>query len=174
MKFLLTTVLLLGSSWALAADPLEELPVSFQKFLPTLGDAVHAVGQGQVERSLEALRLDINPATRTTEEATKMREAFLKLLTPVSQLKLKFESYDVMAISLTSSKALTVYGVANGKRGPVHWDFDLFFYEGNWHMHSMHFTINWKRERLIPDRAMYFDKPYVLRLDQREVAQTVR
>lgn len=173
-RLVVASLLLLSCSWAAAADPLDDLPPSFQKYIPSLANAVHAVGEGRVDQCLDALRIEMNPASRTPEEVAKFREAFQKTLAPVAAMKLKFESYDIIAVSQVSSQSYTVYGVANGKRGPVHWDFDLFHYEGQWHMHSTHFTVNWKRERLIPERSMYFEKPLTLRLDQREVAASER
>lgn len=170
MKCVLTALFLLMSQIALAAEPFEDLPPSLQKFVPSLAAAVQAVGNGDTNQALQALRLDLNPATNTADERAKFKEAFLKSLSPIASLRLKFESYDVVGVNRLSSQAYSIFGVANGKRGPVHWDFDVYYYDGAWHMLSTHFTIGWKRERVMPERTMHFETPYVLRLEQRDVA----
>ncbi len=174
VRLIVASVVLMMSSLTVAADPIDDLPPSLQKYLPTLANAVHAVGEGRVDQCMDALHIETNPASRTPEEVAKFREAFQKIIAPIAAMKLKFESYDVVAVSQVSSQAYTVYGVANGKRGPVHWDFDLFHYDGQWHMHACHFTVNWKRERLIPERSIYLEKPLNFRLDQRDVAALER
>ncbi len=73
-----------------------------------------------------------------------------------------------MATTQVSSKAYTVHGVSNGERGPMRIDFDVFFYERRWHMLGLHFNAGIKRDREISARAIYFDNPIVLQIDQPE------
>ncbi len=163
-------VLLIIATTASAADPREVAPDSLRKYFVTLADIVHAAGVNKIDRAIEHVGTEANPAFRNPDERAKFRDGLQKLFAQIGRIRPKFESYDVMAITQISSKAYTVHGVGNGERGPVHVDFDIFFYEGRWHMLGLHFNAGMKRDREIPARAIYFDNPVVLQLDQPEVA----
>jgi len=173
MRSLAVAVLLIASP-TLAADPKEAVPESLRKYFVTLADIVHAAGLNRLDRAMEQAAIDANPAFRNPDDRAKFKEGLQKLLGQIGKIRPKFESYDVMAITPISSQAFSVHGVGNGERGPMHIDFDVYFYDGRWHFQGVHYHAGFKRDREIPNRAIYFDKPFVLRLDQAEMAMTSR
>lgn len=172
MRLWLVLVLVATSLWtpASAADPNDVVPESLRKYWSTLSDIVNAAGNNKVDRALEHAAIDLNPAFRTADERGKFRESFQKLMAQIGKFHSKFESFDIVAVAPISSQAFTVYSIANGDRGPMHTDFDVYFYKGRWHIQGLHFNAGWKRDREIAPRTVYFDKPVVFRLDQAEVA----
>ena len=171
MRYAVLLTLLLMTCPALAADEqYDRLPTSLQKYFSTLADFVHAAGSNRSDRALETIGVESNPAFRNPEDRVKFKEAIQKLVAQVGKLRPKFESFDVVAVTCTSSQAYSVHGVANGERGPMHFDFEVFYFDGRWHMHGLHFNAGWKRDKELPSRVVFFDKPVVLRLDQPDVA----
>lgn len=169
-RFALFLTLMLVTSTSFAADARDVAPESLKKFFVTLADVVHAAGVNKVDRAIEHVGIEANPAFRNPDDRAKFKEGLQKLFGQIGRMRPKFESYDVIAVTPISSKAYSVHGVGNGERGPMHFDFDVFFYEGRWHLQGLHYNAGFKRDREIPARAVYFDKPIVLQLDQPEVA----
>lgn len=169
---LLSIAVLFSASHTLAADPQEAAPESLRKYFVTLADIVHAAGLNRIDQAMERAAIDANPAFRNPDDRAKFKDGLHKLLGQIGKIRPKFESYDVVAITPISSQAFSVHGVGNGERGPMHIDFDVYFYDGRWHFQGVHYHAGFKRDREIPNRAIYFAKPFVLRLDQAEMAMT--
>mgnify|MGYP006272781891 CR=1 FL=1 len=170
MRHLLAIAILLFASSAHAADPQDAVPESLREYWVTLADLIQAVGNDKIDAALRHASVDTNPAFRTPEDRAKFREGVQKMLAQMGKLRAKFESYDIVAVAQVSSQAFTIIGVGNGHNGPTHIDFDVFFYDGRWHLLGMHYHFGFKRDREIPARATFFDKPVSLRLDRAEVA----
>lgn len=168
--WLAIAVLLLASS-AFAVEPQEVVPDSLRKYWVTLADLVHAAGNNKIDAALEHAAIEANPAFRSPEDRAKFRDGMQKLLVQIGKLRPKFESYDIVAVAPVSSQSFTVIGVGNGQSGPAHIDFDVFYYEGRWHLQGVHYHFGFKRDKDLPARTVHFDKPVSLRLDRAEVAQ---
>ena len=123
MRYAVLLTLLLTTGPILAADEqYDRLPTSLQKYFSTLADFVHAAGSNKTDRALETIGVESNPAFRNPDDRVKFREAIQKLVASIGKLRPKFESFDVVAMTCVSSQAYSVHGVANGERGPMHFE----------------------------------------------------
>jgi len=176
MRCFLIVLLLMMPALPLSA---QEQPPAFpvaelQDYMPVLARTVQLLGEGEVERSLDNLMPVGSPALRTAEEAGRFREIWMKALAPVGRIKLEFESWDVVALSRVSTQAWMIYGVANGKRGPMHIDFRIFRYRGRWHIEGFTFAMNWNREQPIPADVKKLELPVSYPFGQQAIAAAAR
>lgn len=170
----LAVVLLLFVPSLSAQEPPPAFPVAeLRDFMPVLAKSVQLLGEGEVEQSLDNLMPVGSPALRTAEEAGRFREIWMKALAPVGRIKLEFESWDVVALSRVSTQAWMIYGVANGKRGPMHIDFRIFRYRGRWHLEGFTFAMNWNREQPIPADVKKLEVPVSYPFGQQAIARSI-
>lgn len=171
MRILLSVVLLTVSIPAFGQAPPPDFPVpELREFVPVLARAVQMLGNNDVEKAFETLVPDSSPAIRTPEEATRFKDQWMKLMNPVGNLRLNFEAWEVVAIHRVSSQAYYLYGVASGKRGPMHLDYRVYKYRGRWHMEGFTFSFNWNRDQPIHADAKKLEVPVRYPFDEQSIA----
>jgi hypothetical protein len=169
------TVSLLAVCLCLPASAQEDDPKfpvpGLQDYIPKLAAAVRLIGENQVEDAFLELDAEINPAFRVQASLDRFREQWMKLFLPLGRMRLQFESYDVVAYRRVSTQAYIVYGIANGARGPVVFDFRSFRYRGRWHVHGFTFrAVGWEREQKIPADAVLLESPVTYSFGPGQVA----
>lgn len=136
------------------AFPVAEL----RDYVPKLARAIELIGLNQAEEALDALEVQTNPGL-PPEGVEKFKESWMKLFVPIGRMKLQFESLDVVAVDRVSTQAYEIYGIANGIRGPVHFDFRVYRYRSRWMVEGFHFRMSWDRDRVIRESATRFPVP---------------
>ena len=140
-----------------------------KQILPKLVSAVGELGNGRTDKALEKFEevMGRKFAKTTGPFGQDERQVWQKMFTMFPKTPPKFECVDLIGAQAVSSQAFKITVVANGRQGPILFQFRIFEYRGKFRLVSVHFDNNWQRvEAVVAAIRQKHFKRYSLPVEQ--------